>query len=299
VPAIVTGIAKDIEMTSAVLTGIVNPNSVCGSTYFNYGTVADFPGALRRQATVATSALLKPYTQYGTVLQPFTDLGQFSNQSVQIRAQRSFASGFSFMFSYAHVVADFQTFYDDQDLYDQRLINVADPNPHHRVVGVGSFAIPVGRGQAFGSSMPRALDLAVGGWQISGIYTYRQGSLLQFGGMVAPQSVNKTGGTGSSQFWFDTTGFGRLQPFTRRSNPLYYDDLRGPSFLNLDAVLSKRFKVHERVTPEFRLEAYNAFNQLNWANPQVNIAASDFGRTNAPVGGNLGRQLRFALRVEF
>jgi hypothetical protein len=117
--------------------------------------------------------------------------------------------------------------------------------------------------------------------------------------MVAPQSVKTIGGVGSSNFWFDTTGFGRFPAYTRRSNPLYYDNLRGPSFSNVDAVLSKKFDVHERIKPEFRLEAYNAFNKLNWANPTVSITASDFGRTNAPVAGNFGRQLRYAFRVEF
>lgn len=57
--------------------------------------------------------------------------------------------------------------------------------------------------------------------------------------------------------------------------------------------------VHERFTPEFRLESYNPMNQINWANPNVSITASDFGRTNAPVAGNVGRQLRCAVRVEF
>jgi hypothetical protein len=82
-------------------------------------------------------------------------------------------------------------------------------------------------------------------------------------------------------------------------NPRYYDNLRGPTFHNVDAVLTKRFNIHERVKPEFRLEAYNAFNTLNWANPQVSITASDFGKTNAPAAGNFGRQLRYAVRVEF
>ena len=267
--------------------------------FYNYGTVETFPGALRKQATVSAQTLLRPYPQYGTVTQAFTDLGKYRNQSLQFRVQRPFKQGFSFMASYAFVIAKGQNFYDDQDNYDGLLTWVDDVNPRHRIVTTGAFAIPIGRGRAIGTNMHRALDLALGGWQLSGIYTYRGGQLLQFGGMVAPESVNQIGGTGIGNYWFDVTGFGRLPAYTRRSNPLYYDNLRGPSFTNVDAVLTKRFNVHEKITPEFRLEAYNAFNKLNWANPNVSITASDFGRTNAPVAGNFGRQLRYALRVEF
>lgn len=267
--------------------------------FYNYGTVAQFPGALRRQATVSVATLLKPYPQYGNITQNFVDLGQFRNQSFQIRLQRAFDNGYSYMFSYAYVTANSQTFYDEQDQYDMKLTRVTDPNATHRFVGVGSYGIPFGRGKRFGAHAPKVIDLALGGWQLSGTYTYRNGQLLQFGAMVAPQSVEQLGNTGASQYWFNVAGFSRLPAFTRRANPLYYDGLRGPSFNNVDAVLSKRFSVHERIRPEFRLEAFNALNAINWANPTVNIAASDFGRTNALAGGNVGRQLRYAIRVEF
>ncbi|MFN0103148.1 MAG: carboxypeptidase regulatory-like domain-containing protein, partial [Bryobacteraceae bacterium] len=260
--------------------------------FFNYGAVSTFPGALRRQATVSVATLLRPFPQYGNITQNFTDLGKFTNQTAQIRLQRAFQGGYSFMASYAYVTANSQVFYDEHDQYDGKLIQVTDPNSTHRFVGVGAYAIPIGRGHAVGANMHRALDALVGGWQLSGIYTYRNGQLLQFGSMVAPQEVKQLGGTGTSDRWFDITGFSRLPAFTRRANPLYYDSLRGPVFNNVDAVLSKKFSIHERIKPEFRLEAYNALNRLNWANPNTNITASDFGRTNAAVAGNLGRQLR-------
>jgi hypothetical protein len=267
--------------------------------FLNYGSVGDLPGALRRPATVTAGSLLRLYPQYGNVVQTFMDLGQFRNDTFQIRAQRSFDSGFSFMLNYAYVTANYRTFYDDQDQYDMILSKMPDVNPLHRFVGVGAIGIPVGRGQRFGSGMSRPLDAFIGGWQLSGIYTYRSGSLLTFGGMVAPASVTKLGQTGTGGLWFDRTGFAPLAPFTRRENPMYYDNLRGPTFSNVDAVLTKKFRLFERFVPEFRLEVYNALNQLMWANPNMTVTSTEFGRTNAPVGGNFGRQLRYALRVEF
>jgi hypothetical protein len=43
--------------------------------FFNYGAVDTFPGALRRQANIAVSQLLRPYPQYGNITQTSTDLG--------------------------------------------------------------------------------------------------------------------------------------------------------------------------------------------------------------------------------
>lgn len=116
------------------------------------------------------------------------------------------------MASYAHVIANSQTFYDDQDQYDMKLINFTDPNSTHRFVGVGAVAISFGKGHRLGASAHKAVN--------------------------------------TSQYWYDTTGFARPPAFTRRSNPLHYDNLRGPSVNNLDALLSKRFAFHER-TVEF------------------------------------------------
>lgn len=242
---------------------------------------------------------MKPYPQYGNITQTFSDVGEYNNQSLQIRVQRPFSSGSTFMASYAYVRADSLMFYDEQDQYDMLLASATDANPRHRVVSTGSWLLPVGRDRAFGANWNKAVDMLIGGWQLAGTYTYRGGSLLQFASMVAPGDVKTLGGTGAGNLWFDTTGFGRLPAFTRRSNPLYYDNLRGPTFHNVDAVLSKKFRFHERFVREFRLEAYNALNKLNWANPNVSITSSDFGRTNAPVAGNLGRQFRYALRFEF
>lgn len=267
--------------------------------FYNYGTVEIFPGALRRQAQVAVSALLKPYPHYGTITQTFTDLGKYRNHSFQIRVQRAFRQGFTFVASYANNLEKSMVFYDDQDQYDRKLMWLREVNARHRVVAAGTVQIPVGRGRVLGGGMPRALDALVGGWQLAGVYTYRSGQLLRFGAMVAPASVRKLGGVGAGAYWFDITGFNRLPAYTRRSNPWQYENLTGPSFLNLDAVLSKSFTLRENLRLEFRLEAYNALNNMNWANPTTSITASDFGKTNAHAAGHYGRRLQYAFRLQF
>jgi hypothetical protein len=73
--------------------------------------------------------------------------------------------------------------------------------------------------------------------------------------------------------------------------------LSGPSFMNWDFSLFKRFKVRERQTLEFRYEMFNMFNHPNFSNPSSDISApSTFGQSFSAYSG---RQMQFALKYVF
>jgi hypothetical protein len=282
--------------------------------FYNYGTVEQFPGALRRQATVARSQLLRPYPQYLNMIQTGTDLRKAKYQSLQLRLQRPFADGFSFVATYAYVKQESQWFFDEQDEYDGALTwfdfsvtqagSSGNPtvtsDPQHRFVGAATVEFPFGRGHRWGSDWAGWVDAILGGWQISGIYTYYSGVPLVFTGtMVAPTSVEKIGEHGADKYWFDVTGFARQPAYTRRSNPWTFDGLTGPSYSNLDLTLQKTFRLNKRFRLQVRMDAFNALNGMNWADPNLTITASDFGKTNAQDAGYYGRQLQYAVRLEF
>ena len=51
--------------------------------------------------------------------------------------------------------------------------------------------------------------------------------------------------------------------------------------------LTKMFNLGSRYRLEFRAEAYNAFNQTIWDNPELAISSSNFGKvTRKRVDGN-------------
>jgi hypothetical protein len=168
-------------------------------------------------------------------------------------------------------------------------------------VNGGTWALPIGKGRLWGSNMAKAADFAIGGWQLSGIYSYTSGSTLLFSTQItAPDSgVQKIGCHGSGCYWFDTTGFAAATSFTRRTNPWYYSGLNGPSFRNIDLSLVKNFAIKERGKLAIRMDAFNALNGMNWAAPQLSVTASDFGKTNSQLAGYLGRQLQFSAHLEF
>jgi len=51
-------------------------------------------------------------------------------------------------------------------------IDVQDPR--HRLTVAITAQVPVGRGQKFGKEMSKALDLVIGGWQITGAAVFRR-----------------------------------------------------------------------------------------------------------------------------
>lgn len=58
----------------------------------------------------------------------------------------------------------------------------------------GLYDLPIGRGKAFGGGMPRAADAIVGGWRLTGIFTWQTGDYLM---PYFPSGEGDPSGTGS------------------------------------------------------------------------------------------------------
>lgn len=97
--------------------------------------------------------------------------------------------------------------------------------------------------------------------------------------------------------------------------------LRGPSFIQADVILNRRFRFNERFSGEFRTEIFNVFNRANFSNPASVLnnalsttfqpgqpfdqarAGTTFGLLRSTVERTVGlgtnRQIQFALRLNF
>ncbi len=84
--------------------------------------------------------------------------------------------------------------------------------------------------------------------------------------------------------------------FTDRVGNLGRNANIGPSFVTLDARLSKLFQV-QRYRFEAFVEAFNATNKVNFASPQGNLRSALFG-TSTSIQGNQ-RQVELGFRVDF
>jgi hypothetical protein len=77
--------------------------------------------------------------------------------------------------------------------------------------------------------------------------------------------------------------------------------LRGQGLTNIDLAASRRFRVTERVTVQFRAESFNLANHVRFANPNTTLGNVAFGQfTSGGTGqANNPRLVQVALRVFF
>jgi hypothetical protein len=99
--------------------------------------------------------------------------------------------------------------------------------------------------------------------------------------------------------WFNPSVFKTLPGYTPRTNPWYYDGLRGPRFWSLDSTVVKYFPVTERVRVELRFEFYNALNHFIPSNPDTGVGSGTMGQSTWVYGGNYGREVQYTARIHF
>ena len=71
---------------------------------------------------------------------------------------------------------------------------------------------------------------------------------------------------------------------------------RGPGSFNTDFGLHKDFPLTERQKFQFRFEAFNAFNNVNFSNPTGTVTSGNFMKITSAGDPRI---LQFALRFEF
>jgi hypothetical protein len=75
-----------------------------------------------------------------------------------------------------------------------------------------------------------------------------------------------------------------------------YNSLIGPGFVDLDANLTRLFRIGERQRFELRFESFNLLNHTNFGKPVNNISSPAFGKIQSAGDPRL---LQFALKYSF
>src|SRR5579871_1112406 len=270
-----------------------------------YGLPANvMPGVLRTEQTVSVSQLLRPYPQYQDLNLYGWPGGRDHYYALQMQAQRPMANGLNFLLSYNYHQESPTEYFNQPDYYDNKLTMFDRGMPRHNLRIAGTYELPFGKGRQFLSNIPTALDYVIGGWATSHIWMFRSGNLLSFGNMswAGDHQAIVTGDPRQNVpagYYFNPAVFQVPAPYTPRTNPLYYDGLRGPNFWQLDSTLVKYFKVTERVKFELRMEFYNLPNVFMPSDPDTGIASGTMGKSTWVAGGNYGREIQYTGRIHF
>jgi len=254
------------------------------------------PGNLRNQQTVSVAQLLRPYPQY-TDLTISAYRGQTSRYyALQLKAERPMANGLTLLVGYNYNRETHTEYFNDLDRYNYTFGMFDRGNPRHHIRVAGTWEVPVGRGRAYGASMNRALDLIIGGWATSSILMWNAGPMIRFGQAIV--TGDPTQNVPSSAY-FNPSVFQVPEPYTPRTNPIYYDGLRGPGYWQLDSTLVKYFPITERVKFELRMEFYNLPNHFLPSQPDTGIGSGTMGYSTWVAGGNYGREIQYTGRIRF
>jgi hypothetical protein len=196
------------------------------------------------------------------------------------------------------------------------------------------YNLPFGHRQHFGNSIPKAMDEAIGGWQVNSIVimdggtpfdinTSGIGNIDNRADVISYKRVSRgmVGGTGASN---DRTYFtGTFAPppmpsgYYLRAGNVDRNQFFGPGYHVVNFGLFKDFAITERVKFQLRAQAYNLFNTPQFTNPDGDIhdgvpqtngtyttglqpsgAAASFGALSA-TRQQSERQMEFAARINF
>jgi hypothetical protein len=218
-------------------------------------------------------------------------------QSVQLKLQKNFSKGYSFLFGYNYHYEQDQRYYDDIATYTQQYSWIDAGASRHRLSLAGTWEVPLGKGRQYLSGAPRVVDAVIGGWNLTPLITWRSGRFLQFGGMLA--TGNPIISNPTPQQWFDTSVFAPLPAYTPRTNPWQYAGLTGPGRFNMDGSLVKAFAITERVRFQLRVDVFNVLNNMTWNDPDTNIYSSTFGQITDQLPYTFGRRAQLGMRIEF
>jgi hypothetical protein len=193
------------------------------------------------------------------------------------------------------------------------------------------YELPVGKGKRFMGDASRAMDYAIGGWQLSNTTNWSSGLpwTASFGECGSEEDVGicrPNRGSGS----FHTGVSGSIDPANH--NLTYYtpvpnitttpgpfvdptkghlgnlgrNTFHGPSGFYSDLSIVKKFVIHERLSAQFRTDFFNVFNHPvyafsgnNGAQTCIDCSGGNNGKITNIEDGTTMRQIQFAIRFDF
>jgi hypothetical protein len=281
-------------------------------TVANIGTAGDQGGPGSREVLGINTVIATRYN------------GSSSYNALQSKLEKRFSRGLSIISSYtwAHAIDDSpggicgngagaRDCGPDDPLRPELERGNSDTDVRHRFTFANVYDVPLGRGRAFGSDMPKAVDFFIGGFQFNNIVTWQSGpvyTVTRNGGRVdligdpTPTAADRAAGRelNSLAFREAVTPVFASDPGGPKIGSLGRNVFRGRQQFYWDASLFKNFPVRfisEEFAAQFRFTAFNVLNRVNRSHPNGDLGnTGEFGRD---VSEQRRRQLEFSIKLIF
>jgi hypothetical protein len=289
--------------------------------------------------TLSTNQRRPFFAPYGWTqsIKYFSDDASVKFNSLQVRGEKRFVNGIMFQGNFTWASAF--DYANDYFFWNHDIDYGRENNVRRFVFNLNHvYELPFGKNKKFFANASRAMDLLVGGWQLSGIWLWQSGipftptyadcSKDNDSGPCRPNLVGDASVSNpSAKGWFavatpGTSGSGCVAtatptpelnangctrgPWTRPQAGTFGNVARnsffGPRQFNADASLNKNFTLTEKVNAQFRAELFNVFNHVSLGQPTG--AALSVDTTTAGQIFNIAtlsqmRKWQFGLRLNF
>jgi hypothetical protein len=188
----------------------------------------------------------------------------------------------------------------------------APDDVRHRAIISHLYQLPFGKGRK--TAPGGVLGALVNDWDLTGIWTFETGR--HFTPVMAASTSNSAGGSAQRpnlvgnpvldpgertiDRWFDTSLDSSGAPFLTPAQFTFGNTgrgiLDGPGTFNVDLGVHRNFPFGERFNINFRWEMFNAFNRVNFNEPNAQIGGVNAGRV---LGTGAARVMQFGLKLEF
>lgn len=272
------------------------------------GTIAA-SGCNLDNANATNAQLLSPYPQYcnGGVSQTDAPVGQSLYNSLQITYNHRVSKGLTALVSYTYskfldnVEGNNSWSYagnsgpaNNYNLAAEKSVDAGDVP--QALVASYVYDLPIGRGRAVGSGMSRIADAIAGGWEVSGIATFKEGLPISisgsnqptFGGNPRPDVTGNPQGPKTLHEWFNTGAFAYAPYGSFGNAPRFFSNLRGPRYQDWDTALEKNWRFKTNMRAQFRLETFNTFNHPSFYTPAGGYAGCD-PNADTSCASNIGQ----------
>jgi outer membrane receptor protein involved in Fe transport len=271
--------------------------------------------------------VLRPFPQFSNVQEIADPYGNSTYHGLNLGIEKKYSHGLLFKANYTfakfidNVESRADLAYYPYSYNNFALLNYYDPQSarglsgndiRNRFVISAVYELPVGRGRLLSPSSP-VLNQIIGGWSLAGVSQAYTGSPLSaielvnntssFSSGNRPDLIadpNLSGSRSRSDKlaeWFNTAAFAAPAPYTFGNAPRTFGT--GPGAFNLDASILKDFHIWEQTVLQFRMEALNALNHANFANPNTQQGSPTFGQITGLYSGTPARILQLGLHLSF
>lgn len=271
-------------------------------------------------ATVPRSYLESSFPQYLSAYDNWIDEGYEKYNSFQLKVDKRLSRGLNMLVAYtgAKQLDDYSGIGNVgnitggiQNIWNPKGENAVSSNNISRdLIVSGSYDLPFGKGRMFGGNWNRITNSVLGGWQINGIATEQNGFPLSpttqdtsdsGGNVLRPNvvaGVNPTvGGAVKNKLtdYVNLAAFSQPAPFTFGDAPRTLSNVRGPGYHDIDFSGFKNFQPTEKINIQFRGEAFNLLNQVQFGLPNMTWSSGQFGAISSQA--NTPRQIQAALKI--